>query len=325
MKMATFFKKSVFATAAIIALSATVAFAADIAIIGGKADDAFFAKIKKGIDDAARVVKAHGGSVNYLQLKTYDNIGGDAADLVRTAISQGVDIIAVPNWVPDSEDEAIKAAMKKGIPVMLYNAGGGDKAKELGAVNYIGNEEYPAGLAGGRYFSKHGAKHVLCVMTVPGAQNHQDRCRGIKDGMAESNLQSTGLPLPPSSYGNPTAVAEAIKATLMKDASIDAVFAVSSSDADAMASGIKQAGKTKSVMLGSFDMNIAGLTRIKNGEQVFAIDQQPWLQGFLAVSLCDAYVNYALELASFPVLTGPGIVDKSNVDAVMVGGKQGYR
>lgn len=324
MKLKNFFKKAVIATA-VMALIPTLAFAANIAIIGGKADDAFFAKIKKGIDDATRVVKAHGGSVNYLQLKTYDNIGGDAANLVRTAISQGVDIIAVPNWVPASEDEAIKAAMAAGIPVMLYNAGGGKKAKELGAINYIGNEEYPAGLAGGRYFAKHGAKHVICVNTVPGAGNLEARCDGIRDGMAESGLKSEQLPLPSSAFGNPTAVAEAIKATLLKDDTIDGVFTISSGDADSAHSGIKQAGKSASVKLGSFDMNFAGLTRIKKGEQLFAIDQQPWLQGFLAVTMSDAYVNYALQLASFPVLTGPGIVDASNVDATMAGGKLGYR
>src|SRR5262247_4027522 len=126
--MKTFLKLA--AAALAIALAAPAAIAADIAIIGGKADDPFFAKIKKGIDDATLVVEAHGGTVNYLQLQTYDNIGGDAANLVRTAISQGVNVIAVPNWVPDSEDEAIKAAKAAGIPVMLYNAGGGDKAKE---------------------------------------------------------------------------------------------------------------------------------------------------------------------------------------------------
>ena len=112
-----------------------------IAVVGGKADDPFFAKVKKGIDDATLVVTAHGGKVNYLMLQNYDNIGGDAANLVRTAIGQHASIIAVPNWVPDSEDEAIKAAMAAGIPVILYNSGGGDKAKELGALNYIGNEE----------------------------------------------------------------------------------------------------------------------------------------------------------------------------------------
>ena len=147
-------------SAAVLAASATVALAGGttIAVVGGKTDDPFFAKVKKGIDDGALVVKAHGGTVNYLQLQTYDNIGGDAANLVRTAISQKASVIAVPDWVPGSEDEAIKAAQAAGIPVILFNSGGGDKAKELGAINYVGNEEYPAGLAGGAHFAANGAK-----------------------------------------------------------------------------------------------------------------------------------------------------------------------
>lgn len=317
--------KGLLASVAVVAISASAASSAEIAIIGGKSDDAFFAKIAKGIEDATLVVEAHGGSVNYLQLQTYDNIGGDAANLVRTAISQGVDIIAVPNWVPDSQDEAIKAAMDAGIPVILYNAGGADKALELGAINYIGNEEYPAGLAGGRYFAAHGAKHVICVNTVPGAGNLEDRCKGIADGMAESGFASEQLPLPASSFGDPTAVSEAIKATLLGDETIDGIFTVSASDGDSAYIGMQQAGKVETVTLGTFDMNVAGLERIRDGEQLFAIDQQPWLQGFLAVSLADSYVNYGMAMATTPLLTGPGIVDAANVEATLTGAEQGYR
>ena len=314
-------------SAAAIATAATAARAdgAKIAVIGGKADDPFFAKIKKGIDDAAVVVKAHGGSVNYLQLQTYDNIGGDAANLIRTAISRHASVIAAPDWVADSEDEAYKAATAAGIPVMLYNAGGGDKAKELGAINYIGNEEYPAGVAGGAYFAAHGSKNVICVNTVPGAGNLEARCKGISDGIAKSGGRSAQLPLPASSFGNPTAVAEAIKATLLKDSSIDGVVTISAGDADSAANGIQQAGRTAKVKLGSFDMNETNLERIKDGTQMFAIDQQPWLQGFLAVSLSDGFVNYGLKTATPTILTGPGIVDTSNIDATINGAKAGYR
>ena len=314
-------------SAAAIATAATAARAdgAKIAVIGGKADDPFFAKIKKGIDDAAVIVKAHGGSVNYLQLQTYDNIGGDAANLIRTAISRHASVIAAPDWVADSEDEAYKAATAAGIPVMLYNAGGGDKAKELGAINYIGNEEYPAGVAGGAYFAAHGSKNVICVNTVPGAGNLEARCKGISDGIAKSGGRSAQLPLPASSFGNPTAVAEAIKATLLKDSSIDGVVTISAGDADSAANGIQQAGRTAKVKLGSFDMNETNLERIKDGTQMFAIDQQPWLQGFLAVSLSDGFVNYGLKTATPTILTGPGIVDASNIDATINGAKAGYR
>ncbi|WP_426035711.1 hypothetical protein [Cypionkella sp. TWP1-2-1b2] len=60
---------------------------ASFAAVGGKADDPFFAKVKNGIDAATLVVAAYGGTVNYLMLQNYDKICGDAANLVRTAIS----------------------------------------------------------------------------------------------------------------------------------------------------------------------------------------------------------------------------------------------
>ena len=314
-------------TTAAMTLGATMAMAEGtvVAVVGGKADDAFFAKVKKGIDDATLVVTAHGGTVNYLMLQNYDNIGGDAANLIRTAISQGASVIAVPNWVPDAQDEAIKAAQAAGIPVILYNAGGADKAKELGAINYIGNEEYTAGLAAGAYYATHGFKNVICVNTVPGAQNLEDRCKGVADGAAANGGVSNQLPLPASSFGDPTAVAEAIKATLLKDTTIDGAITISAADANSAATGIDQAGLTGKVQLGSFDMDGAGLDRIKAGTQLLAVDQQPWLQGFLAVSMADAFVNYGLSISNAPVLTGPGIVDSSNIDATLAGAGAGYR
>jgi simple sugar transport system substrate-binding protein len=63
-RVKTFMK--VMATAALMATTATVAMAetkgAKIFVIGGKADDPFWSKIKKGADDAGLVAKATGGS-----------------------------------------------------------------------------------------------------------------------------------------------------------------------------------------------------------------------------------------------------------------------
>ncbi len=325
MKSRNMVKAALLASVLAFGAGAVLAEGAMIAVVGGKSDDPFFAKVKKGIDDATLVVQAHGGTVNYLMLQNYDNIGGDAANLVRTAISQHATVIAVPDWVPDSQDEAIKAAQAAGIPVILYNAGGGDKAKELGALNYIGNEEYTAGLAAGAYFASHGMKNVICVNTVPGAQNLEDRCNGVADGEKAGGGVSNQLPLPASAFGDPTAVAEAIKATLLKDPTINGLATISAGDANSAAIGIEQAGLTGKVALASFDMDGTGLERIKAGTQLFAVDQQPWLQGFLAVTLADAYVNYGLALATAPILTGPGIVDSANIDATIAGAGAGYR
>jgi simple sugar transport system substrate-binding protein len=317
--------KKLLGAAAILAVTATTALSANIAVVGGSNDDAFWNKIKKGLDDATPGIVANGGSVNYLRLANYDNFAPDVVALIRTAIAQKVDGLVIPDWVPEAEDPAIKDAMAAGIKVILMNAGGADKAKELGALNYVGNEEYPAGLAGGAYYSAHGQKNVLCVNTIPGAKNLEDRCKGISDGISKAGGKSTQLPLPASAFGNATAVAEAIKAELIKDGTIDGVVTISAGDADSAAIGIQQADKVKTVALGSFDMNEAGLNRIKDGTQSFAIDQQPYLQGYLAVSLLQSHIDFGNALPITPLLTGPGIVDSSNIAPTLKGVAAGAR
>jgi simple sugar transport system substrate-binding protein len=308
-----------------IAMPASVAMAANIAVVGGKNDDAFWNLIKKGLDDASLVVKANGGSVNYLRLQSYDNFAPDVVQLIRTAISQKVDGLVIPDWVPEAEDPAIQEAIKAGITVVLMNAGGHDRAIKLGAINYIGSDEYIAGVAGGNYFAKHGKKNVICVNTVPGTANLEARCKGIIDGITKKGGAGKQLPLPATSFGDPTAVAEAIKATLLKDQSIDGLITISAADADSAAIGIGQAGKTGSVMLGSFDLNQSGLSRIKGASQGFAIDQQPYLQSLLAVTLLASAIDFGANLPTAPVLTGPGIVDVSNLEATQAGVKKGAR
>ena len=69
----------VMAATTALAVGATAAMAdshgAKIFVIGGKADDPFWSKVKKGADDAGLVAKATGGSVTWLGPQTYDNLG----------------------------------------------------------------------------------------------------------------------------------------------------------------------------------------------------------------------------------------------------------
>lgn len=306
-------------------LMASSAMAANIAVVGGSNDDAFWNIIKKGLDDATPGIVANGGSVNYLRLVNYDNFAPDVVQLIRTAISMDVDGLVIPDWVTEAEDPAIKDAVAAGIKVILMNAGGADKARELGAINYVGSDEYVAGTAGGEYFAAHGQKNVLCINTLPGTANIEARCKGVIDGITAKGGKGAQLPLPSTSFGDATAVAEAIKATLLQDETIDGVITISAGDADSAAIGISQADKTATTMLGTFDLNQAGLDRVKGGTQLFAIDQQPYLQGFLATTLLASAIDFGTDLPTFPVLTGPGIVDASNIDATLSGVAKGAR
>ncbi|MCB2011927.1 MAG: substrate-binding domain-containing protein, partial [Geminicoccaceae bacterium] len=110
--------------AVLAAFSANTAMSADIFVVGGKPDDAFWSRVKKGAEDAGIVAEAQGGSVTWLGPQNYDNLGVDAAELIRQAIDQGADAIIGPNWVPEAMNPAFEAVVAAGIPLVIYNAGG---------------------------------------------------------------------------------------------------------------------------------------------------------------------------------------------------------
>jgi simple sugar transport system substrate-binding protein len=182
-----------------------------IFVIGGKSDDPFWSAVKRGGEDAAKVVEAAGGTVTFLGPKTYDNLGPDAAKLQRTALSQDPSVVIGPDWVPENQNEAWQAITGSGVPVFLYNAGGVEQADEVGALKYIGSDEYLAGKAGGEAFGDAGATSILCVNTVPGAANTEARCQGVADGAGGKGARAEQLSLPSSDFGNPSAVTQAIK------------------------------------------------------------------------------------------------------------------
>ncbi len=314
--------KTTIMTALAAAVISTGAFAQDIAVIAGSVEDAFMDKIKKGVDDATHMVEANGGTVQYLRTQNYENFGPDLVTLINQAVAQGVDGIAIPVWVPDAQIPALQAAAAQGIKIMQYNSGLPVKA-DIGALNYFGSDEYAAGFGGGKYLAEKGAKHILCHIQVPGAINLEERCRGVTDGAAAAGASVTVLNTPPNLDGDVTGTAEALKAEFIGDSSIDAMVSCADFGAAAGANAVEQTGAN--VMVSAFDFSPASLERISAGTQTMAIDQQPYLQGFLATSMLFANLKFGTEISTDPVLTGPAIIDAANVDAVKAGAALGAR
>lgn len=315
------FTKLIAATATAITL-ASGAMAQDIAVIGGSIEDGFWNIINRGIQDATLMVEANGGTVNYLRVPNYDNFGPDLVTLVDQAIAQGVDGIASPVWVPEAQVPALMRAVEAGIVVTMFNAGA-DYMDELGALNYFGSDEYVAGVAGGTYLAEHGATHILCHIQVPGAVNLEARCQGVSDGAAEAGARVTVLRVPANLDGDVTGTASTLLAELSGDESIDAIVNLAAWASDASANAIEQLGRD--VMLGTFDMSPSVLDRIAAGTQTMAIDQQPYLQGFLATATLFQHLAFGTQLATAPVLTGPAIVDASNIELALAGVELGVR
>lgn len=314
--------KAIITAAATATLMATGAYAQDIAVIAGSVEDAFMDKIKKGVDDATHMVEANGGTVQYLRTQNYENFGPDLVTLINQAVAQGVDGIAIPVWVPDAQIPALQAASEQGIKIMQYNSGLPVKA-DINAINYFGSDEYEAGFGGGKYLAEKGAKHILCHIQVPGAINLEERCRGVTDGAAAAGAKVTVLNTPANLDGDVTGTAEALKAEFIGDSSIDAMVSCADFGAAAGANAVEQTGLD--IMVSAFDFSPASLERISAGTQTMAIDQQPYLQGFLATSMLFANLKFGTEISTDPVLTGPAIIDAANVDAVKAGAALGAR
>jgi simple sugar transport system substrate-binding protein len=312
-------------TSIALAIGANAANAAKIFVVGGKPDDPFWSIVKKGAEDAGQVAQKQGGSVTWLGPQNYDNLGVDAAELIRQAISQGADAIVGPDWVPQAMDPAFKAVVDKKIPLIIYNAGGVAAADKLGAMNYIGSDDYKGGVAAAEYFIAHDVKSLVCINTLPGAANIESQCKGLSEGAKAKGGKAETLPLPATSFGNATAVAQAIKAYLLQHPDVTGVYTVDNLDANSAISGIMQSGKVGKVQVGSLNIDQTMLDNIKSGTQMFTIDQQGYMQGYLAVSILNANFNYGLTVPTREILTGPGIVDKSNVDATLAGVKAGVR
>lgn len=80
----------------------------------------------------------------------------------------------------------------------------------------------------------------------------------------------------------------------------------------------------KDLVLTGYDIVAQSLAAIEDGRQAFTIDQQQFWRGYMPVLLLTHYIKYGLIEANY-FLTGPTIVDASNVKRVAALVKEGYR
>jgi simple sugar transport system substrate-binding protein len=266
-------------------------------------EGSFWSVVKKGAEQAA---KDEGVKLIW---SPSNNDPQKEAQLIDAAISQKVDGLAVS--VPNAD--AIKGSLKKasdaGIPIITLNSGA-DQSKALGAITHVGQDEAIAGEAAGARFKDEGAKKVLCIIHEQNNIGLQQRCDGVKKGFggAVTDLQVKGT-------ADVATTQTEIKSKLQADKSYDRVIALNPDIAEAAKTAIK--GASSSAKLATFDLNPSVIKDIEAGNIEFAIDQQQYLQGYLPIVFLKLYKTNANTVGGGqPVLTGPGFVDKSNVDTV---------
>ncbi len=276
----------------------------------GPPGDTFWDLIRKGAETAAKK--------DNLDLRYSAELAApDQANLVQNAVDSKVDAIAVTLARPEALKSAVQRATDAGIPVVALNAGINDW-KAAGAKAYFGQDETVSGEAAGKRLAAEGAKNVVCVIQDQGNVALESRCAGVASGFggAIENLNVNGTDMP--------SVQSTITAKLQQDPSVDHVVTLGAPIALTATEAIATAGSNAKVA--TFDTNAALVDAIKDGKVQWAIDQQPFLQGYLAIDSLWLFLNNGNVIGGGqPTLTGPAFIDKSNIDSIADYAKNGTR
>ena len=161
--MASFMKKLALATAVVTAplMAATGASAEGekyILVSHAPDSDSWWNTIKNGIALAGEQM---GVEVEYRNPPTGDL--ADMARIIEQAAASGPNGIITTLADPDILEGPIRAAVDSGVDVIIMNTGTAEKAREVGALMYVGQPEYDAGFAAGLRAKGDGVGSFLCV------------------------------------------------------------------------------------------------------------------------------------------------------------------
>jgi simple sugar transport system substrate-binding protein len=276
----------------------------------GAADDAFWTVVQNGAERAGEDL---GVNIDY---NTSDDVATQAG-YVDSAVADEVDGIVVSLANPDGMRESVTAAVDAGIPVITINSGL-DVYEEFGAITHVGQSETIAGQTAGEQFSDLGATKILCVVHEAANIGLQERCQGATEGFSGEveNLQVDGT--------QRAAVAESVLGALQADEAVDGVLALNADVALGAVQAVEDSGRE--VQVGTFDLSADLLDAVEDGSVAFAIDQQPYIQGYLGVQFLYLYAINGNEVGGGqPVNSGPAVITQENAAEVAEFAEQGTR
>ena len=235
---------------------------------------------------------------------------GDMARIIEQAAASNPDGIITTLADFDVLSAPVRNAVDKGIPVIIINSGTPEEAAELGALMYVGQPEYDAGLAAGERARKDGIGSFLCVNHVVSNPVVGERCRGFADGL--------GVELGDSmidSGTDPSEIKNKVKAYLKANSDTEAVLTLGPTSADPTIEALKENGVAGDLYFGTFDLGAEIVKGIKDGTIQWGIDQQPFLQAYLPVVILANYQRYGV-LPGNNINSGPGFVTKDALEKV---------
>lgn len=267
--------------------------------------DSWWNTIKNAIKDASEHL---GVTVEYRNPPSGDLT--DMARIVEQAVAsnpQGI-VLSIADY--DVLKGPVEKATRKLIPVITMNSGTHAQSEQLGALLHVGQPEYDAGFGAGKKAKEAGVTNFLCVNHYITNPASVERCQGFADALGiELGNQMI------DSGSDPTDVEKKVAAYLRQHSNTQAVLTLGPTSAEPTLRAVDKMGLGGKIFFATFDLSEEIATGIKDGVINFAIDQQPYLQGYLPVMALTLYNRYGVIPANH-INSGPGFITKDNIAMV---------
>lgn len=298
------------------ALPARAAKVLTFAVVPKAINNPFFNDVRRGCEAEARKLGIRceytGPTVTEIQPQI---------QVLEALIQRHVDGMAISAVDGKAVVPVIKRAMAAGIPVVTFDA---DAAPGSGRLAFIGTNNYRGGVALGKAFAKGlpaGGRYAIITGGL-GAENLNDRIRGVHDGLKEAGVaekftEVSGSPFPCNDDIN--RAVQLIEQAITAHPDLSGVVAVGGWPLFAP-EALKQALKSKveamksgKFAMVSFDTLKPELQLLKAGYVTTLVGQRPYKMG---ADSMDALYDYLTKKVTprDPTDTGLDIVDRSNVD-----------
>jgi simple sugar transport system substrate-binding protein len=270
-----------------------------------QSSNSFFEAVVNGAKDAA---EQQGVQVD-IQFGEEDQ--NREKTILETAVANKVDGIAVNIADDDAYKEVMCKAMEHGIPIVTFNIDDSHHGAPGSSCRmaFMGQNFIAAGYALGKRMIaechlKKGDK-VFTPVEAPQATYAVQRHEGVQKALSEIGATSEIL-----GVGNDSGQALSLMTQyLIGHADTAAVIGLGQNPTSQAVQAIKDAGLK--IPAGGFDVSKSILDDIKNGRLIATVDQQPYSQGYFAVTQLALNLKYGLWPSEMDT-GGTGLVDKNN-------------
>ncbi|MES1972374.1 MAG: substrate-binding domain-containing protein [Pseudomonadota bacterium] len=276
----------------------------------------FVLEISLGIADAAEML-----GWRFTRVLNAQPTPDAHVNAIRQAVTARADVVVTVDWYQAVVDE-VAAGQRQGAHFAIVNSLNNPEAMAPLNVPYVGQDPRDSGRLVGKRIGEALAKRgvstgsVLVGNPFPGSLNVEERIAGLGEGLAGT----PGLKLVSFPDGSAQDAATSVGLYKAKIGRLgDVVAYVAASGEMSAVPLFKALGELEPAgqkpLVGGWVSSLKVLNLVKSGQMAFALDENLYLQGFMAVQL--AWSMLERRMPAMTLDSGHNWVDSANVDAMI--------